>query len=173
MAILEILTYPDPRLSREADDVTDFDDPAFQQLVDDLEETMEASPGCVGVAAPQAGRLVRLLVMDCGLARKPMAGHHGRLIVVNPEILKWAGMEVAREGCLSLPDYTGNVMRAVEVKVRFQDRRGRERIAEFTGFEARLYQHEADHLDGKLFLDRVVSRKADLFKRKNYGQAKK
>lgn len=173
MAVLDILTYPDDRLRVISEEVTDFARPERQRLIDDLIETMQAGPACVGVAAPQTGHAVRLLVIDCSLARKPPDHHHGQLIVFNPFILNWSGMDVAREGCLSLPDYTGNVMRAVTITVQFQDRHGKERAITLDQFEARVMQHEMDHLDGKLFTDRIVSRKADLFHRKVRGSGKK
>ncbi|MBF0284111.1 MAG: peptide deformylase [Magnetococcales bacterium] len=172
MTVLDILLYPDERLRQECEPVEDFADPAIQGTIDDLLETLAAHPACVGVAAPQAGCPLQLLIMDCGRARKPPADHHGLLVVCNPAILHWNGMEVGREGCLSLPDYTGNVVRATEVTVQFQNRHGQEAVLALTGFEARVIQHEMDHLEGKLFVDRLVSRKADLFRRKNYGPTK-
>ncbi|MBF0455667.1 MAG: peptide deformylase [Magnetococcales bacterium] len=166
MAVLDILTYPNERLREVSEEVDHFSDPELQLYIDDLIETMHAGPACVGVAAPQTGNPIRLLIMDCSLARKPPEGNHGQLVVFNPVIIKWSGMDVAREGCLSLPDYTGNVMRAVDVTVQFQDRHGEEQVVTMTDFEARVIQHEMDHLEGKLFTDRIVSRKADLFRRK-------
>ncbi|MBF0187457.1 MAG: peptide deformylase [Magnetococcales bacterium] len=173
MAILDILTYPNDTLREPCEPVTAFADPAFQTFVDDLLETMHAAPGCVGIAAPQVGMLKELLIMDCSLTRKPPKGHHGLQVVCNPVILDWSGMEVAREGCLSLPDFTGNVMRAQDVSVQFQDRHGEEIAMNMQGFEARVIQHEMDHLEGRLFIDRVISRKADIFKRKVYGKARR
>ncbi len=173
MALREILTYPDERLRQPCDDITDFEDPGFQTFVDDLLATMAAGPGAVGIAAPQVGEMIQLLLVDCSLARKPPEGHHGLLVVCNPVILTWDGMETGREGCLSLPDYTGNVMRALEISVQFQDRHGRERALSLSGFEARVMQHEMDHLEGKLFIDRLVSRKADLFRRKVYRKSRR
>lgn len=168
MTVLKIVLYPDPVLREICQDVADFTDPALQTLVDNMVETMRQAPGCVGIAAPQVGRAVQVLVMDCSLARKPAPDHHGLLVMCNPVILKWSGMDVGREGCLSIPDYTGNVVRAVELTVQFQDRHGVQQTLALSNFEARLFQHEMDHLEGKLFVDRVVSRKADLFPRKNY-----
>lgn len=144
----------------------DFDGPNLQTLMDDMLQTMTHLPVCVGMAAPQTGCLLRLLVINCQNAHRPPANHHGLLVVCNPEILEWSGMEVGREGCLSLPDLTGNVMRAKTVNIRFQERHGQEKFMEVSGFEARVMQHEIDHLDGKLFTDRIVSRKTDLFLRK-------
>ena len=166
MAILKILTFPDDRLRLTSETITDFTEDGLQALVDDLVDTMNAGPACVGIAAPQVGRPIRLLVMDCTNLRKPPPDHHGLLIACNPVILQWSGMEVAREGCLSLPDYTGNVVRAIDTTVKFQDRTGQGQTVMLTHFEARVMQHEMDHLEGRLFTDRMVSRKADLFKRK-------
>jgi peptide deformylase len=166
MAVLEILTIPDPRLKQESEQVTQFDD-ELQAFIDDLEETRRAGPAAVGIAAPQTGRFQRIVILDCSKTRKPVP-NHGHLILVNPEITEWDGYEMAREGCLSVPDYTGNVIRATHITLRAQDRHGQ--ALEFTmdGFEARAAQHEIDHLDGLLFIDRVVSRRTDLFRRKMY-----
>nr|CRH07876.1 Peptide deformylase, N-formylmethionyl-tRNA deformylase [Candidatus Magnetococcus massalia] len=175
MAVLEVLIYPDERLLQPCRDIenSDFEDPHFQSFIDDLIESMEHAPGCVGLAAPQVNKPIRVVAVNCALARKPPEGNHGEMIMCNPEIIKWNGMEVAREGCMSVPDYTGNVMRATEVSVQFQDRHGEEVVLSFDGFEARAVQHEMDHLEGKLFIDRVVSRKADLFPRKSYQKSRK
>ena len=96
-------------------------------------------------------------------------------MLINPEILHWDGYELGREGCLSVPDYTGNVIRAERIKLTAQDPHGDRHEYEMEGFEARALQHEVDHLDGLLFIDRVVSRRTDLFQRKVYqkGGAKK
>lgn len=168
MAVLEILTYPDPRLKQVADEVERFDD-ELRALVADLQQTMEAGPGSVGIAAPQVGRSLRVAIVDVSGRKKTES--HGRLVLVNPEILEWDGMAVGREGCMSVPDYTGNVIRAEEVELRAFDERGREYRHRLRGFEARAVQHELDHLDGVLFLDRLVSRRGDLFRRKVYRSA--
>jgi peptide deformylase len=165
MAVLSILTYPDPRLQRKADPVSVFDDD-LHHFVDDLTETMYAGPGGVGIAAPQVDRPQRIVVVDV----RPKLGDdcHGLMVLINPELAAWEGMAVGREGCMSVPDFTGNVIRAERIQVQAQDASGRERSYECEGFEARAIQHEMDHLDGFLFLDRLVSRKIDLFRRKNY-----
>jgi len=93
------------------------------------------------------------------------------MVLINPELVAWEGMAVGREGCMSVPDFTGNVIRAERIQVQAQDALGRERSYECEGFEARAVQHEMDHLDGFLFLDRLVSRKTDLFRRKNYQKS--
>jgi peptide deformylase len=94
--------------------------------------------------------------------------HHGLLIMINPEILRQEGASVMREGCMSVPDYTGDVERAVEITVRFLDENGKARTIDSSAFEAVAIQHEIDHLDGLLFLDRVTSLKTGLFRRKVY-----
>jgi peptide deformylase len=121
----------------------------------------------VGIAAPQVGRLQRIVVLDCSATRKPQP-NHGRLMLVNPEITDWDGFELGREGCLSVPDYTGNVIRAERIKLKAQDPYGKSLEFEMEGYEARALQHEVDHLDGILFIDRLVSRRTDLFQRKVY-----
>ena len=166
MAILDIIAIPDERLKQASEPVTAFDD-ALRAFIADLEETRQAGPAAVGIAAPQVGRFQRIVIVDCSTTRKPVP-NHGHLILLNPEITEWDGYEMGREGCLSVPDYTGNVIRATRIILRAQDPHGS--AIEFTmeGFEARAVQHEIDHLDGLLFIDRVVSRRTDLFRRKVY-----
>lgn len=170
MAILDILTYPDERLKQIAEPVTAFDD-ELRAFLADLEQTMDAGPAGVGIAAPQVGRFQRVVIVDCSKARKPVP-NHGRLFLVNPELITWEGMEVGREGCMSVPDYTGNVIRATRITIQAQDPRGEPQEFVCEGFEARAVQHEMDHLDGLLFLDRLVSRRNDLFRRKVYQEKK-
>lgn len=166
MAVLEILTYPDEQLKQESSPVEQVDD-ALRAFIADLEETMDAGPGGVGIAAPQVGRFQRIAIVDCSKTRKPVP-NHGRLFLINPEISDWEGMAVGREGCMSVPDYTGNVIRAESLTLKALDLDGKEQEFHCQGFEARAIQHEMDHLDGMLFLDRLVSRRNDLFKRKVY-----
>lgn len=163
---MEILTYPDPRLSRESQAVTVFDD-GLRTFVAALEETMRAGPGAVGIAAPQVGRTQRIVIVDC-TGKKDLPTNHGRMVLINPEISAWEGLVVGREGCLSVPDFTGNVIRAERITLEAHDERGEQRQFHFEGYEARAVQHEIDHLDGLLFLDRLVSRRNDLFRRKTY-----
>lgn len=165
MAILTILKYPDPRLKEVATAVSLFDD-SLRTFIRDLEQTMRAGPGGVGIAAPQVGHLQRIVIVD--VSSKPKIKQHGRLVLINPEIMEWEGMARGREGCMSVPDYTGNVIRAKNIKLQAQDEQGEQHDYEMEGFEARAIQHEIDHLDGLLFLDRLVSRRNDLFQRKVY-----
>ena len=166
MAVLEILAYPDTRLKQESVPVTSFDTP-LQRFVADLEETRLAGPGAVGIAAPQVGCFQRIVIVDVSKLKRPVA-NHGHLILVNPEITAWDGYAVGREGCLSVPDYTGNVIRAERIHLIAFDPTGERREFDMEGFEARAVQHEMDHLDGLLFLDRLVSKRNDLFRRKTY-----
>ncbi len=171
MAILEILKLPDPRLKRIAQEVEQFDD-ELRRFIDDLEETRLNGPAAVGIAATQVGHLQRVVIVDCSTTRKPVP-NHGRLVLVNPEITEWDGFDLGREGCLSVPDYTGNVIRAERIELKAQDPFGEPLEFEMEGFEARAVQHEVDHLDGVLFVDRLVSRRTDLFQRKVYRKGGK
>lgn len=165
-SLLEVLTYPDALLKRVAEPVERFD-AELRDFIEDLAHTMEAGPAAVGIAAPQVGRGQRLVIVD--VSARPRAAGHGRLVLINPEITAWEGHAVGREGCLSVPDYTGNVIRAERIQVNARDPRGAALEFAFEGFEARVVQHEMDHLDGLLFLDRLVSRRSDLFARRPRG----
>jgi peptide deformylase len=131
----------------------------------DLADTMDAHPGCVGLAGPQLGELVRMIVVDVTGDHRA-ASSNGRLLLINPRIVGASGSEVAREGCLSIPDFTANVRRATAIVVEAVTLEGEARRIESEGFEARCLLHEIDHLDGILFLDRVASLKTDVFRRK-------
>ena len=165
MAILDILRLPDERLKIPSEPVESFDR-KLADFIADLEETRLAGPAAVGIAAPQVGRRQRIAIVD--VSGKPKISSHGHLVLVNPEIVHWEGYEMGREGCLSVPDFTGNVIRATRIRLRAQDASGTPREYDMEGFEARAVQHELDHLDGLLFVDRVVSRRTDLFRRKIY-----
>ncbi|MBI5906059.1 MAG: peptide deformylase [Deltaproteobacteria bacterium] len=168
MAVLPIRVFPDPVLKEKAAPVEGVT-AEVSAFIDDLLETMRQSPGGVGIAAPQVGMLSRIVIVDVsGHRRGSQEQNHGLLVLVNPEILAMGGKQVVREGCMSLPDYTANVQRAQWVLVDSLDRNGNRRIIESLGFEAVAIQHEMDHLDGILFIDRVVSIKNDLFRRKKY-----
>jgi peptide deformylase len=165
MAVCEILIYPDERLKTMCAPVTTID-ATVDALIQSLVDTMLASGHSVGVAAPQIGDLRRVAVVDVSRSKLGRDNHHGLLTMINPEIISRSGQKVMREGCMSVPDYTGNVTRSEEIVVEFCDRDGSERVIHATGFEAVAIQHELDHLDGFLFLDRVSSLKTDVFRRK-------
>jgi peptide deformylase len=162
-----ILRYPHPVLKKVCNRVEDIDT-TIKSLVEDLLDTMHAGPGSVGVAAPQIGVTLRVCVVDVSANRYGRDNHHGQLCMINPEIIAREGAAIMREGCMSVPDYTGDVERATAITVRFSDLDGNLREIAVGGFEAVAIQHEMDHLDGILFLDRIVSMKTGLFRRKNY-----
>ena len=167
MAVQTIVTYPNPILKTNCPPVPQID-AGVLQLLEDLVDTMLAGPGSVGVAAPQIGVALRACVVDVSKNRHGKDNHHGRLLMVNPEIVEKSGAAVMREGCMSVPDYTGDVERATDITVRYTDPAGE--LQEFcaSGFEAVAIQHEMDHLDGMLFLDRISSLSTGLFRRKSY-----
>lgn len=166
MAVKEVLVYPNPLLKEISEDVTALTD-EVKKTVTDLLDTMGASPHSVGIAAPQIGKLLRIIAVDASRNKK-CDNNHGKMIMINPEIIKWDGMLQFREGCMSVPDYTGNVNRARKIIVQYQDENLEQKALEAEEFEAVLIQHEMDHLDGVLFIDRVVSKRTDLFRRKKY-----
>jgi peptide deformylase len=155
----KVLLYPDPILKRTAEPAPTGEELA--RVTTDLVDTMRSFPGCVGLAAPQVGELVRVAAIDLTGHKKAPPTVHGLVVLVDPVVTDRTGSEVAREGCLSIPQLTANVRRATQIAVT--DRNG---SYEFEGFEARCVLHELDHLDGVLFLDRVESLTADVFPRK-------
>lgn len=163
--IHDIVMVPDVRLKTPCEFVTEFDD-SLRQLARDLEDTMRAGPGSVGVAAPQIGDMRRVAVVDTSGHRKFGAESQGFFVLVNPEIVEREGERLGREGCMSLPDFTANVKRFECVSVRFQNVDGEWQEVRCEGFEAVAMQHEIDHLDGILFLDRVSNLATDVFPRK-------
>ena len=151
-----ILAYPDPRLRERCAPVATFDT-ALARLVDDLFDTLYATSG-IGLSAPQLGALQRVLVMDhSGSAEAPE-------VYVNPELLQRAAIGIVEESCLSVPGVTGNVFRATRVRVRAQDPTGATFERDLDGMPAVCLQHEIDHLDGKLFIDRLMPWRRLLFR---------
>ncbi len=165
MAVREILLYPDPLLKTACEPIDSLDD-ATDALLQDLIDTMVDAGHSVGVAAPQIGALRRAVVVDVSKSKLGRDNNHGLLVMVNPEILESEGEKTMREGCMSVPEYTGNVVRAEKIVVQFLDRQGCDQVICASGFEAVAIQHELDHLDGLLFLDRVSNLKTDVFRRK-------
>ncbi|ABA89772.1 polypeptide formylmethionine deformylase [Syntrophotalea carbinolica DSM 2380] len=165
MAVKDILLYPHPALKEICTPVTQCDE-NVDSLIQDLIDTMVAAGHSVGVAAPQIGITRRVVVVDVSHSKLGRKENHGLIVMINPEILEQEGRTASREGCMSVPDYTGNVTRAESVVVQYLDRSGNKQVIRATGFEAIALQHEIDHLDGLLFLDRVSSLKTDLFRRK-------
>ncbi len=167
MPIQPILRYPHPVLKKLCHRVAKIDS-SIQALIEDLVDTMHAGPGSVGVAAPQIGVILRVCVVDVSKNRHGKENNHGLLRMINPEITNRSGSATMREGCMSVPDYTGDVERATEITLHYCEPDGTVHEIAASGFEAVAIQHEMDHLDGVLFLDRVTSIKTGLFRRKNY-----
>ncbi len=164
MAVLAILEHPDPRL-REVSAPVETVDAAVCQLADDLLETLYAAGG-IGLSAPQAGALRRVLVMDLsGNASDPQ-------VFINPEILYRTAFGIVEESCLSVPGVKGNVWRATKIKVRALDRTGRTVERDLEGMHAVCLQHEVDHLEGKLFIDRLWFFRRLMLKAKAARQAR-
>jgi peptide deformylase len=159
--VREVLVYPHAALKQVAREVHDAGEIA--RVREDLLDTMESFGHCVGIAATQLGELVRMVAVDVS-GHKKATTSNGRLVLVNPRIVHAEGAEVGREGCLSIPELTANVRRATTIVVEHDAGTVRSE-----GFEARCLQHEIDHLDGLLFLDRVDSLTADVFRRVRAG----
>jgi peptide deformylase len=169
LAVRKITQYPDPILREKVKPVEQIDD-KIQRLIDDMFDTLYAAPG-LGLAAPQVGISLRLFVYDMATqegAKKPprLANpeEHGTLI--NPEILLMEGTQSDEEGCLSVVNYRENVKRANRVRIKGLNREGQEVQVEGEGLLARLFQHEVDHLNGVLYIDRLSSLKKNIFLRK-------
>jgi peptide deformylase len=153
VSVLAVVRLPEPVLKQRAAEVGEITD-EVRRLCADLVETMRASPACVGLAAPQVGVGLRVFCVDVTGHDKARSGH-GTVVLVDPEVVASGPAATGREGCMSVPDLTGDVARATELVVRGRTPEGIERVLQVDAFEARAFQHELDHLDGLLFLDRV------------------
>jgi peptide deformylase len=161
MALREVLQFPDPRLKRVSEPIEKITD-EIRTLAQDMLEVMYDEPG-IGLAAPQIGESVRLIVVDTEWKDEEAGGERRPLVLVNPEIVEREGSLIWNEACLSVPDYSAEVERAARVKVRGLDLEGNERIEEATELRAVCLQHEIDHLDGILFIDRISRLKRSLY----------
>ncbi len=165
MALREIRKYPDPVLRKKTERVEKIDG-SIERLIEDMAETMHAAPG-VGLAANQVGVSLQLAVIDVSTREEKEKGkRHPLIVLINPEILTQEGSIAEEEGCLSIPEYADKVKRAVKVKVRAQDRTGKVFELEAEGLLAKALQHEIDHLNGLLFVDRLSPLKKSIFKRR-------
>ncbi len=159
MALLEVLQFPDPRLKNVSAPVEQIDE-GLRQLAEEMLKVMYDEPG-IGLAAPQVGRSIRLIVMDTdwsddGTERNPT-------VIVNPEITSRDGEITWDEGCLSVPDFTAEVERADHIVVKYHDLEGEEVTEDVSGLRAVCFQHEIDHLDGILFIDRISRLKRSMY----------
>jgi peptide deformylase len=159
MAILTIVTFPDPILSKKAQKVGDVNGDV-KKLMEDMLETMYSAPG-VGLAAPQVGVDKRIIVVDAGGEEK-----REPILLADPEIVSGEGELVYEEGCLSLPEFREKITRNEKVRVRGIDEKGKEAVYDAEGLLAVVFQHEIDHLDGILLINRVSGLKRDIYKRK-------
>lgn len=166
MAVLEIKTYPNEVLKKKAQPITELNGD-LQKLIDDMIETMYSAYG-VGLAAPQVGVSKRLIVVDTS----PREENQSLIVLINPEIVNSEGEILSEEGCLSLPGFITRLKRKEKVIVKGLTRQGKEIQIEATGLLARALQHEIDHLDGILIIDRISPLKRELFRRK-YLKTKK
>jgi peptide deformylase len=158
MAVREICKYPDPVLRKKAAPVTTIDD-ELRKLVEDMVDTMYAEPG-VGLAAPQIGVSLRLLVTDITVGEKP----DSLIVLVNPKIVSTSGRVTEEEGCLSVPGIRADIPRAESVEIRGWDLEQREVSLKGSGYLARAFQHEMDHLDGILIWDRMSKIQREVLK---------
>lgn len=162
MALRPVLQFPDARLKRKSLPVEKVTD-ELRQLAADMTEVMYDEPG-IGLAAPQVGEAVRLIVLDTEWTEE--GAEKSPLVLVNPEILEREGSALSHEGCLSVPDFTADVERARKVRVRGFDLDGNEVVEEVEDLRAFCFQHEIDHLDGVLFIDRISRLKRSMYVKK-------
>lgn len=148
---MKIVEYPDPSLKRPSRRIRNGEVNNLKQIIADMFETMHAAPG-VGLAAPQVGLPYRMFVAILGENEDEQDDR----VFINPVILERDGFDVLEEGCLSFPSIYGLVERATWIKVKYQDGNFKEQTEEFSGFSARIIQHETDHLDGILLNDRAI-----------------
>jgi peptide deformylase len=165
--IRSIVVYPDPILKSKSKPLTVFS-PELKTLAADMTETMRNANG-IGLAAVQIGEAIRMMVMDVNYDKEDRGE---ALVLCNPELLNEDGTETTEEGCLSLPDIREDVERAFKVKVKGQDLAGVEKVFEFDGLLARCVQHEIDHMNGQLFIQRIPGIKR-LFLKRQLDQLKK
>ena len=166
MALREVLQFPDARLKRKSEPITEITD-AHRELASDMCDVMYDEPG-IGLAAPQVGVAIRLIVVDTEWNDE--GNDRDALIVINPELVQPEGSLTWNEGCLSVPDYTADVDRAQRVTVFGTDLDGNPIEEHAEGLRAVCFQHEVDHLDGILFIDRISRLKRSLYVKKRKKQ---
>jgi peptide deformylase len=166
MALRDVLQFPDKRLRRVSQPIDEVTD-EIRQLAADMLDVMYDEPG-IGLAAPQVGEASRLIVVDTEWNEE--GNERAPLVLVNPEILETEGSIVWNEGCLSVPDFQADVERAERVRLRATDLDGHEVVIHAEGLQAVCFQHEIDHLDGILFIDRISRLKRNMYVRKRKKQ---
>ncbi len=170
MTVRKLHLFPDPLLNHPSKPIVDFGQPLLH-LIQDLQDTLYSTLG-VGLAAPQIGVSERVSIIDVRrkkpVKKQPVYPSHGLIVLINPALQEGRGTQIFREGCLSLPDYLANVKRFEKVTVRTFNLSGKEFMISSEGFEALALQHEIDHLNGTLFIDRVANLQTDIFRRSTY-----
>ncbi|MFQ5780292.1 MAG: peptide deformylase [Nitrospiria bacterium] len=170
MAVIEIVKYPEQVLLKQSEPVAQIDG-LLQKRIDEMFEALYAARG-LGLAAPQVGDSRAFFVYDLSLLEEAPSNQKGPVVVMNPELVKMEGEEIAEEGCLSIPGYYEKVKRAYRVQLKGLDREGKEIRIEGEGLFARMLQHEVDHINGVLMIDRFSILKKDIFFRKFKKQMK-
>jgi len=163
MGVHPIRLFPDRVLRTGAKPIPKLT-PYHKKIINDLIDTLRIQPGGIGIAAPQIGYSQRIAIVDVS----SKDNRRSRLVLINPVVLSGEGESLGREGCMSLPDYTGNVKRMCRIRLRYRDESFTSCELVTDGIEAICIQHELDHLNGYLFIDRVSSLKRDVFRRKRY-----
>ncbi len=171
MATREILKFPDPRLKQVSKPVEKITD-EIRALAADMLQIMYDEPG-IGLAAPQIGEFIRLAVVDTDWTDEDKEGTRNPLVLVNPEITEREGEITWEEGCLSVPDFLANVKRSARVQVRCLDLDGKEVVHDVEELQAVCFQHEIDHLDGVLFIDRISRLKRSMYVKKRMKLVKR
>lgn len=168
MAVLDVLLYPNATLRKACRPLepSEIHSTEIQTLISDMLETMYHYPGCVGLAAPQVGVPVQLFVMDA----TSKTTRERQFVVINPSMPQQSQWKYCREGCLSFPDYLVTVKRAKKIMAQWHDASGQAQEQELKDFEAVIFQHEWDHLQGILFLDRIKNIETDLIPRIARGE---
>jgi peptide deformylase len=166
MADLEVLHFPDPRLKEVSVPIGNVDED-LRALALEMLQVMYDEPG-IGLAAPQVGHAIRLVVMDTEWSDED--AERAPTVIVNPEITLHEGKILWEEGCLSVPDFTAEVERSEHIVVRYHDLDGKEVVEDVTGLRAVCFQHEIDHLDGKLFIDRISRLKRSMYVKRRKKQ---
>ncbi|HKJ25982.1 MAG TPA: peptide deformylase [Myxococcota bacterium] len=162
MALREVLQFPDPRLKEVSEPISEVTD-AIREIAADMCDVMYDEPG-IGLAAPQVGEAIRLIVVDTEWTEED--AERSPLVLLNPEIVEREGKVTWTEGCLSVPDFTADVERAARVKLRATDLDGKPVEIDAEELQAVCFQHEIDHLDGVLFIDRISRLKRSLYVQK-------
>ncbi len=160
LKVFDILIYGNPVLARKAEEITNITS-EIKELAEKMVFTMHSTPG-IGLAAPQVNHSVQLITIDLSVGEKPQE----LFILINPEIINQDGELLMEEGCLSVPEINEKITRPERVTVRAGDLNGNEKIFEAEGLLARVFCHEIDHINGKLFIDKLSSLKRNIIKQK-------